>query len=139
MVRSARPPKRKDRGTIRHVGYGGDRAFKKCKVDTDLLADELKDYVKRVGVKGAFDFGEYKSMCASCAIRAKSLAHIWPYIKALHEADGRASISSLHVKTAVKNTLLAYPEARLTENSYEDDAGKIAKTKASSPSAPCEG
>ena len=33
----------------------------------------------------------------------------------------------MHVKTAVKNTLLAYPEARLTENSYEDDAGKIAK------------
>ena len=137
MVKSACPPKRKDRGTISHVDHGGDRAFKKCKVDTDLLADELKDYVKRVGVKGAFDFGECKSMYASCAIRAKSLAQIWPYIKALLEADGRASILFLHVKTAVKNTLMAYPEARLSENSYEDDAGR-SLNRPSSSRAMCE-
>ena len=56
------PSQAEDRGTISHGGHGGGRAFKKSKVDTDLLADELKAYVKRVGVKGAFDFGEYKSM-----------------------------------------------------------------------------
>ena len=65
MVRSACPPKRKDRGTISHGGSlrrGGKRAIKKSAIDADMLADQLKLYVKEVGVKGLLILGNTKAL-----------------------------------------------------------------------------
>ena len=128
MVRSACPPRRRDRGTISHGGslrHGG--AIKKSAIDADMLADQLKLYVKEVGVKVAFDFGEYKSTWISCAVRGKALAKIWPYVKAILAVDARASIPYATAKVSIKNTLMAHPEARISSNSYEEDASQLAK------------
>ena len=130
MVRSACPPKRKDRGTISHGGslrHGGNRAIKKSAIDADMLADQLKLYVKEVGVKEAFDFGEYKSTWISCAVRGKALAKIWPFVKAILAVDAKASIPYATAKVSIKNTLMAHPEARLSMHSYEEDASQLAK------------
>ena len=102
-------------GSLRH---GGKRAIKKSAIDADMLADQLKLYVKEVGVKGAFDFGEYKSTWISCAVRGKALAKIWPYVKAILAVDAKASIPYATAKVSIKNTLMAHPEARISSNSY---------------------
>ena len=61
MVRTPRAPK--------NVKLDPCCNFKKSSVDLDLLSDEMKSYVKAVGVKEAFEFREYNSLWSSCAVR----------------------------------------------------------------------
>lgn len=46
--------------TAKHKG--GHRNYKKGSVDIDHLADKLKTFVKAVGCRNPFDFGEYNNM-----------------------------------------------------------------------------
>ena len=66
MVRNVFAPKAKP-------GKGGNRNYKKTiNIDMDHLTDEIKWYVKAVGCKAAFDFGEYNNILGACAVRGFS-------------------------------------------------------------------
>lgn len=124
MVKTAGgAPKRRDpKGQVQH-----SRSFKKTEVDLDLLSDELKDYIKTVGVNDAFDFFEYNSTWSSCAVRSKALAKNYEFVMALLRADASAAIGYTSLKMAVTNALLAKPEARISSDPIGDQAGVIAK------------
>ena len=93
-----------------------------------MLCDSLKGYVQQVGSKTAFNFEEYNSTWANCAVRGKALAHTYEFVMALLEVDPKATIVYLDIKQAVVNTLLAIPEAKIDKNDpINDQAGRIAR------------
>ena len=116
------------RSTNKNSRHGGARNFTKSSVDADIMCDSLKGYVQQVGSKTAFNFEEYNSTWANCAVRGKALAHTYEFVMALLEVDPKATIVYLDIKQAVVNTLLAIPEAKIDKNDpINDQAGRIAR------------
>ncbi len=127
MVKKATVPAH-GHGKNAKARHGGTRNFTKSSVDSDMLSDSLKGYVAQVGSKLAFNFQEYNSTWANCAVRGKALANTYEFTMALLEVDPKATVVYLDVKQAVVNTLLAVPEAKIDKNeSISDQAGRIAR------------
>ena len=94
------------------MGKGGARRLKIPTVDMEHLLDILKSYVRKSGLEGSLNFGEYFNITRPMAVNGKELAEQLEFLRGLAQVNPELVFKYSELKDIYKELEKTFPDLK---------------------------